>query len=315
MRFGSHGRLEDTHVVDTMASTPHSPGQQVVVEVYGVTDVGSVRRNNEDAFVAADLAGPRYEDSDVAVRFAPGPRGCFVAVADGMGGAAAGEVASALALRSAEQSLRNDALSAPLDALDRALAYAHSEVRRAAETKERQGMGTTLVTALFHESSAYVAAVGDSRAYLARRGEIVQVTTDHSFSELLARSGEEGRRAAQQADFKNVVLQAIGQQGTVECSLSAIDLAYNDVLLLCSDGLSGYVTAAEMLDVITKSWTLQAAGRRLIFLCNRRGGADNITVTLARVVDGLPYKEARAASAIRHHREPDLWRMANQVRS
>ncbi len=146
----------------------------------------------------------------------------------------------------------------------------------------KAGMGTTLTAALVRDGKAYIAEVGDSRAYLIRSESIVQVTTDQSLVELLILAGEISREEAEHAPIKNVILQAIGTQPEVKVALTSVDLRRGDYLLLCSDGLSNKVTEAEMLKFTLKASSIEMACKQLIELAKRRGGEDNITVIIAQ---------------------------------
>jgi PPM family protein phosphatase len=141
-------------------------------------------------------------------------------------------------------------------------------------------MGATLTAALIRDGKAYIAEVGDSRAYLIRSNAIHQVTIDQSLVELLIMAGEISREEAEHAPIKNVILQAIGTQEQVRVALTSVELRRGDYLLLCSDGLSNKVTEAEMLKFTLKASSIEMACKQLIELAKRRGGEDNITVVI-----------------------------------
>lgn len=253
----------------------------VTVKAFGLTDVGRVRKNNEDAFLVADLArlGQGGATAEVTTLEAT-EHAVLLAVSDGMGGANAGEVASALvvdALREAMMSAKGN--------WDEATTLAVEEVNRkvweAAREPGRKGMGATLTAVCVHADQAHIAEVGDSRAYLVRNGRIRQVTRDQSFVQLLVDSGALKPEEADKYPMKNVVLQAMGQKEDVKVALGRLGLRRGDRLLLCSDGLSNKVTSAEMLRAVEGTLDLDVAARELVALANERGGEDNITVVLA----------------------------------
>src|SRR5258706_10705743 len=157
--------------------------------VYGQTDVGCVRTTNEDTFVIADLTGNNLIEGDPISRFEIGERGVLLAVSDGMGGHAAGEVASALVVQSLQRAMSIAPETVPDALLEKAVEKANRDVWEASHVKGREKMGAT-VTALFvRGTSAYIAEVGDSRAYLLRGGNLVQITHDQSYVQLMVDQG------------------------------------------------------------------------------------------------------------------------------
>jgi serine/threonine protein phosphatase PrpC len=155
--------------------------------------------------------------------------------------------------------------------------------RESQDNPSRSGMGATLTAVLIRDGKAYVAEVGDSRAYLIRSEQIMQVTIDQSLVELLILAGELTREEAEHAPIRNVILQAIGTQPEVKVALTTIDLRQGDYLLLCSDGLSNKVTDGELIKFTLKSDGLESACNQLVDLAKRRGGEDNITVVIVAV--------------------------------
>lgn len=263
----------------------------VNLTVYGQTDVGRVRASNEDAFAIADLTGGNLIAERRIARFEVGERGVLLAVSDGMGGHKAGEVASALVVESLRRAMVANpaATTTPCDALlEKAVLSANREVWEAAHVAGREGMGATATALFVHGTAAYIAEVGDSRAYLLRNGELVQVTRDQSYVQLLVDSGVMTPEQAARAPLRNVILQAMGQKPDVKVALGKLDLRQRDCFLLCSDGLSGKVTAEEMRDVILRAPRLDAACATLIDLANAHGGEDNITLIIGGVSGDLP---------------------------
>jgi len=266
---------------------------EVRLSAFGMTDVGIVRTNNEDTFLIADLS--RGEESDRAWHEAPvSEKGVLLAVSDGMGGAAAGEIASAMAVGSLRQWLGEEHAGVGTQVLIKeAVEEANRNVFSAAQDDERRGMGATLTAVLIRGPIAHIAEVGDSRAYLIRGGRIRQVTRDQSYVQLLVEQGVVTREQAERSPYRNVILQAMGQRGDVVVALGRLEMRAKDVFLLCSDGLSGKVSAEEMRDVVAGSTDFPEAATRLVAIANDRGGHDNITVVLAEVTgEGLPTAEA-----------------------
>jgi len=255
----------------------------VTVTAFGLTDPGRVRKNNEDAFLVAQLAHAADGTTPSEVtRFDADEHAVVLAVSDGMGGADAGEVASALVV----QSLREAMMQAEGrwdEATKKAVEKANLAVWDASKEPGKRGMGATVTAVCVQGNTAHIAEVGDSRAYLVRNGRIRQVTRDQSFVQFLVDSGALKPEDAATYPMKNVVLQAMGQNPDVQVALGRLELRRGDRLLLCSDGLSGMVTANEMRDAIERARGLDDACRDLIALANERGGEDNITVVIAEL--------------------------------
>lgn len=266
---------------------------EVRVTAYGCTDVGVVRLNNEDNFLISDLTASAAV-GDELINQRVSKRGTLLVISDGMGGAQAGEVASYMAVSSLRAELLKSIASRPAaEQLIKAVQRSNYLIWRESQNNAaKSGMGATLTAALLRDGKAFIAEVGDSRAYLIRSGTIVQVTTDQSLVELLILAGEISREEAEHAPIKNVILQAIGTQPEVKVELLSIELRRGDYLLLCSDGLSNKVTEAEMLKFTLKASSIEMACKQLIELAKRRGGEDNITVIIGQVDgEGLPPQE------------------------
>jgi len=273
-----------------------SPNGDVVVHVFGRTDVGQMREHNEDAFVVADLTRGNATLQPEVRSHAIGDRGSLFMVADGMGGAAAGEIASAMAIEAVLRELSEALASgeAPTEdafatAIKRATATANAEIHAfALEHPEFRGMGTTATVAGVLGDTVYVAQVGDSRAYLVRGGVAQQITKDQSLMQKLVEAGELTPEEAEQSERRNIILQALGPEPAIKVDLTSQQLRRGDVLVLCSDGLSGQVKTEDIGRVVTEEPDLVAACKRLIDLANQAGGPDNITVIAARFEgDGL----------------------------
>jgi PPM family protein phosphatase len=256
----------------------------MTVRSAGRTDVGSVRRQNEDAFIIADLSTGRSALEPSGARFSIGPGGVILAVSDGMGGAAAGEIASALVVDSLLYHLENTCKDDDdARALQCAVEYANREVWDAAQTKGRAGMGATLVAVMVGRGIAHIASVGDSRAYLIRGNRIRQLTKDHSYVQMLVDAQVLSPDEAATSPYRNIILQAMGTKPDVTVAMSRLELRRGDRFLLCSDGLSEKVAESEMLEIVEKCATHSTACTRLVELANNRGGDDNITAIVADV--------------------------------
>lgn len=261
----------------------------VSISLFAGTDIGMRRAANEDSFLIADLdAGGSEESSEVITRALNG-RGYLMVVSDGMGGAAAGEVASEFAVKTLLESLTGDPSSAAVaEELKQAAEAANERIwNHAQENPALLGMGATLTAVVAREAEVHIAQVGDSRAYLIRGDQIAQLTKDQSLAQALV---DAGIIEPEQAHLvpQNVIMQALGTQPNLDVKMTRLEVCRNDALLICSDGLSNKIDSREMLEVIQGAADLKVAARRLIEIANERGGEDNITVIVARFDgDGL----------------------------
>jgi protein phosphatase len=245
----------------------------VKARVYGLTDVGRVRESNEDYFLVDDALG-------------------LYAVADGMGGHAAGEIASQLAIESLRESVQGtepprtvrDAGEAR-ERLEEAVAAANRRICESmAVHDERRGMGTTMVALITLEDRAVIAHVGDSRAYLLRDGRLRLLTSDHSWVNEQVRMGLISQQDAQRHPMRNVVTRALGSRGDVKPELTEEKIVPGDAILLCSDGLNAMLTDEAIRDTLRPfPGDPEAACRALVEAANRSGGEDNTTVIVVSV--------------------------------
>jgi PPM family protein phosphatase len=250
----------------------------------GVSDAGRVREHNEDTIGT---------DPDIGL----------VVLADGMGGYKAGEVASGIAVRTVMTLLKDAveredlALRDPASGLSRpgillrdAIHRANKIIHQTARTQAHcEGMGTTVVAGLFFDDKLTIAHVGDSRLYRLRGEELTQVTQDHSLMNELVSRGFYTPQEAQRASAKNYVTRALGVEPTVEVDIADLPVEKDDLFLLCSDGLSDMVEHEDIqLTMSTFGANLPTLARQLVLLGNDNGGRDNISVVLARVLDGFP---------------------------
>jgi protein phosphatase len=267
------------------------------VSVCGRTDLGRTRDHNEDTFLVADLNAPQVLPSLTVVEHVIGPRGSLFMVADGMGGAAAGEIASSMGAQQVYDHLARVWIKDPDNSAERfalrmreAVEHANAQIHAyASEHPEVRGMGTTLTAAGAYGPNLYLAQVGDSRAYLIRNGGAFQLTKDQSLTQRLVDAGELTEEEAETSARRNIILQALGPDPRVKVVLSIQPLSRGDVLLVCSDGLTGLVRKAEIDAVVAGESNLAQVCDTLISLANERGGPDNITVVAAHFHgDGLP---------------------------
>jgi protein phosphatase len=282
------------------------------VDVCGRTDVGRTREHNEDAYLVADVGGASPLPDGRASGYDAGGRGLLFMVADGMGGAAAGEIASEMAVSTVLETLagrwQNGATVDP-SAFATALREAGEEANRrihacAVEHPEYRGMGTTATIAGLLGDTLYLAQVGDSRAYLVRSGTARQITKDQSLLQRLVEAGEMTAEEAEKSERRNIILQALGPEANVVIDLTHQQVRRGDVLLLCSDGLSGLVRDEQIAQVVAEAADMCEVCDRLIAAANQNGGPDNITVVAVRFEgEGLPV--ANEADAVGHQRYPD----------
>lgn len=269
----------------------------MIVELHAKSDVGRVRRGNEDNFLVLDLSNQRTwigsDGGEVPAQlsqFGLGEKGAVLVVSDGMGGALAGDVASHMAVDSVREMLvGNDAgqgcEDVPLvDCLKNATVYANLAIHhRSQEDARCSGMGATFTGAAIKDDNLDLVQVGDSRAYIIRKGQIRLATKDQSLVQQLVDVGQISEAEAETHMFRNVILQALGAQSEVTPATGRIRLRRGDILLLCSDGLSGKLRAEDIQRIVVNNEAnLSAACDELIQEANNRGGEDNITVVLAR---------------------------------
>ena len=230
----------------------------------GVTDPGRRRRRNEDAYVCEP---PLF------------------AIADGMGGAQAGEVASGLAAAVLEEATGDERGEERVASL---IQEANRRVfQRSNEDAATSGMGTTMTVALVDHTDGTIAFghVGDSRAYRVRGGRLEQLTDDHSLVGELMRSGKLSPEEAESHPQRSVITRALGTEPDIEVDTFSVEAEPDDLFLLCSDGLTDMVSDREILSVLEASGDLERAARALIQAANAGGGEDNITVLVFRVED------------------------------
>src|SRR5262245_8779663 len=248
-----------------------------VAEEAHKTDTGRQRHANEDSYYAK----------------AP-----LFAVADGMGGAQAGEVASRIAAGTFERGLGNDDESAE-GQLEEIAQQANRRIHRLAqEDSSRAGMGTTLTAALVHDDEVAFGHVGDSRAYLLRNGKLKRLTKDHSLVEELRRQGRLTEEQAEEHPQRSIITRALGPEPSVNVDTMTFPARDGDVFLLCSDGLTTMVSDDEIREILVNSRSLRTAVNKLVDAANRGGGRDNITAVAFRLADAESKEAEEGATLI-----------------
>lgn len=244
------------------------------VVAFGLSHVGRVRQNNEDAWMGLDEP-------------------FFYVLADGMGGHLAGEVASQEAARGLCEIVQEnwkDADQVSFHDMRKALRLAIEQVNRRVYKKSRsdpylKGMGTTLCCIYFHPKGVIYAHVGDSRIYRLRHKRFEQLTKDHSLCRELVDQGQLTEKQAPDFLYKNIITRAIGTEPTVEPSVHLSDISEGDIYLMCTDGLSDLLTTREMHGILNQKMPIDDTVREFVATANARGGHDNITVVVMQVCD------------------------------
>jgi PPM family protein phosphatase len=248
-----------------------------VAEEAHKTDTGRQRHANEDSYFA---------------------RAPLFAVADGMGGAQAGEVASRIAAGAFERGRVND--DAPAEGqLEQIAQRANREIHRLAqEDSSRAGMGTTLTAAILRDDEVALSHVGDSRAYVLRDGQLKRLTKDHSLVEELRRQGRLTEEQAEEHPQRSIITRALGPEPSVNVDTMTFPARDGDIFLLCSDGLTTMVPDDEIREILANARSLRSAVSRLIDAANRRGGRDNITAVAFRVAESEAKEGEESATLI-----------------
>ena len=237
------------------------------MKLFGKTDIGLVRETNQDAFSFGS-----FDDGN-----------CWAVVCDGMGGVSGGQVASEICVEKVSEAIKRSyrkgiTVSSAKNLLTTAINAANSAVfKEAQENIELKGMGTTVVAVLVLGSIAVVAHVGDSRAYLIN-DEINQITKDHSYVQLLIDTGKITEEEAKVHPDRNVITRAVGIEHVVDVEIDIVDINDNDKLLICTDGLNGYVPDADILKIIKEYG--DSSTEKLVETANNAGGRDNVTVVM-----------------------------------
>src|SRR3954451_13826317 len=249
-----------------------------VAEEAHKTDTGRQRQANEDSYSA---------------------RAPLFAVADGMGGAQAGEVASRIAARAFERKRTVSAEEPAEGQLEEIAQQANREIHKLAqEDSSRAGMGTTLTSALVRGDEVALGHVGDSRAYVLRDGQLKRLTKDHSLVEELRRQGRLTEEQAEEHPQRSIITRALGPEPSVNVDTMTFPARNGDVFLLCSDGLTTMVSDDEIREILVSSKSRRGAVNKLVEAANRGGGRDNITAVAFRVADSEAAESEEGATLI-----------------
>jgi protein phosphatase len=264
------------------------------IAFFGISDPGLKRTNNEDNFIVADLTRKMLGVKNNRmisrmIHHEVGSQGTLLAVADGLGGHDAGEVASQIAVEVTAQALCSpkDATLSAAKQLFRAIRVAHRAIQhRQGPASHNGSMSSTLTAVHIGHEVMTVAQVGDSRAYLYSHGCLVQLTEDQTMVHMLQKKGIITAEEARTHTERHWVLQALGQGDSVLPDIRRFHFRDNDCLLLCTDGLSSYVSETQIADILRTEPSEDARCRRLIETANASGGKDNVTVLIARLISG-----------------------------
>lgn len=280
----------------------------LIVETHATSHIGQVRRSNEDSYLLLDIAGSETwissqdsQNGNEAIiesqRFEVDANGIVLAVSDGMGGALAGEVASKMAVETvseilldkhSEKKTSTDSFSNSLvGKLYDATVFANHRIHQRGREPEFQGMGATFTGVAITQIAADLVQIGDSRIYLIRNSEIFQITKDQSLVQQLIDSEQISPKEAETHALKNVILQALGAQNEIYPVASHLEPRRDDILLICSDGLSNKINSVDLRNIVLKNLEdLKAACVEFVEEANKRGGEDNITLILAKLGGG-----------------------------
>ncbi len=239
------------------------------MKIYGKTDIGLIRENNQDAYEFG-----YFDNGD-----------CWAIVCDGMGGVSGGQVASAICVEKVSEALKRGyrnkmSVSSAKNLLTTAINAANSAIfKQSQENLEFKGMGTTVVAVLVLGNLCVIAHVGDSRAYILNE-EIKQITKDHSFVQLLIDTGKITEEEAKAHPDRNIITRAVGIEHVVDVEIDIVDINDSDKLLICTDGLNGYVPDADILNVVNEY--SGSSTEKLVETANIAGGRDNVTVVIVQ---------------------------------
>jgi protein phosphatase len=297
-----------------------NPREQIVmamkIESYGLSDVGKTRDVNEDRFLIADLSkSVRIHHTNLGhddqTRLFGQAQGQLFVVADGMGGHAAGDRASTVAVDSVVaytldymrwfSRLTDDPEDDFLDDLKSAIEHCQSRILKEADVVERRdGMGTTVTAAYVAWPRLYVVHVGDSRCYLLRNAKLKQITTDHTVAQQLVEHGKLDPDKADESQWSHILWNVVGGDSKdLSPEVYKAPLQVNDTLVLCSDGLTKHVSDSEITSLLDNHSKAEDACRHLVDAANRAGGSDNITALIVRFVErGEPTSATKAESVL-----------------
>ena len=277
---------------------PSAPSHRVHLEIAARTHVGRVREDNEDRLLVAHLGRSERTVGEFAGEADASRGGIVMAVCDGMGGEAGGEVAASCAVEALYAALSRFGPVVDSATLGRrivdAMREASAKIQEIAAREPRlKGMGTTATVAGVVDERLVVAHVGDSRAYRLRGGRLERLTDDQTLVEMMIRQGQLTPEQAKSCAYGHVIIQALGATRAIEVDLRTYDLTVGDVLVVCSDGLCGVVDDGAMAEVLASSATVEEGAERLVACALQAGGTDNISCIVARLSgDGLPRRQS-----------------------
>ena len=305
----------DRGKVRAVAETTGSDAKAIHVNLFGMSDMGRVRKNNEDNFVVCNLSTGESGITPALCKHDLGSLGTLFMVADGMGGEASGEVASQLAAVTVPKRLYDNlkslgTVSEPnfVILLREAIEYANQIIfQKALANSAYRGMGTTTTASALFGQHLFVGQVGDSRCYLIRDKKISPLTRDQTFLNYLMDIGAEMPADPEKDSRKSILTQAVGTSETLDVKVTYIRVNQGDRILICCDGLYNMVPEEDLLELGGRSAELSENCKALIDKANANGGADNITVILAEFSgDGLPAFDAGAAVECKEFNEDDF---------
>jgi PPM family protein phosphatase len=292
-----------------------SGAKQIRITAVGMSDMGRVRKNNEDNLVVCDLTSGELRLNPPLKDHSVGPHGTLLMVADGMGGEASGEVASQICVTTVPKRLYDNLKTVGTISeanfvllLREAIEFANQVIYQKAQTgSAHKGMGTTTTAVALFGPYLFVAQVGDSRAYLVRNKKMVQLTRDQTFLNYLEDIGAEMPADPEKDSRKSILTQAVGSSESIDVKVTYTRAREDDKLLLCSDGLYNMVDKESLATIANAGDTLAGKCKALIAKANEQGGTDNITVIMAELKGpGLPPADAAAGIEFKEFREEDF---------
>jgi protein phosphatase len=301
--------------VSTVDEAKGAEQNAINVRAFGASDIGRVRKNNEDNFVVCNLTTGEVGLTPPLRNHTLGNRGSLFMVADGMGGEASGEVASQICALTVPKRLYENLKSLGQVSetnfvllLQESIEYANQIIHEKAQSNPLyRGMGTTATVAALFGPYLFVAQVGDSRAYLIRNSELTQLTRDQTFLNYLKEIGVEVPADPEKDSRRSILTQAVGSSESVNVKVTYTKVLQGDSILLCSDGLYNMVPATDIVASVKGTESLAKKCKSLIDKANAQGGSDNITVVMAEFSGpGLPPAASTAAVEVKEFNEEDL---------
>jgi len=301
--------------VRNLGEATGAEGNAIRVKAFGMSDLGRVRKNNEDNYVICNLTTGEVGRTPPLCSYTLGERGSLFMVADGMGGEASGEVASQICVLTVPKRLYEnlESLGQVSEAnfvllLRESIEYANQIIHEKAQSSPLyRGMGTTATVAALFGPYLFVGQVGDSRAYLIRQQELTQLTRDQTFLNYLREIGVEVPADTESDSRKSILTQAVGSSESVNVKVTYTKIRQGDCLLLCSDGLYNMVPASDILASVKGSEPLAEKCLSLIAQANANGGNDNVTVVMAEFSGpGLPPAAPTALVEFKEFSEEDF---------